>query len=257
GYDYSGAPTNGSPPSMPNGIPGTYVNPPLRPPAKESYYQAFGGTCTSMCVANYQGGLATDVGQVLGPQGYSVYTVQPATWDGYIYYSACKTSGGSCGLWTAQVDGKGGLASQVQVASTGTKAARQIAAYIHPVTGQPVVFTTGSATSIAVWTHATPGAPLTQLANVPVQAGAIHFRTVASATQVVLNFFVEPATGVTAGDYTIAVSAVNGALSVGAATMISTATNTAELDWYPAAAAWRILYRRSSDQQYYTCPVTP
>ncbi|MBS0562794.1 MAG: hypothetical protein JSR21_22310, partial [Proteobacteria bacterium] len=256
GYDYSGAPTNGSPPSMPNAIPGTYVNPPLRPPVKESYYEAFDGTCTSMCVANYQAGLYTDVGKVLGPQGYSVFAVQPATWDGYIYYSACS-KGPACGLWTAQIDGKGGLASQAQVTSTGAQPTRQFVAYVHPVTGQTVVFTTAGPTSIAVWTHAGPGAPLTPLATVPVQPGAIHYRAMASNTQVLLNFFVQPAKGVTAGDYTIAVSASKGALSVGQPTLISNATGTAELSWYPASGTWRILARRKADNKYFTCPVSP
>ncbi|MBS0562678.1 MAG: hypothetical protein JSR21_21730, partial [Proteobacteria bacterium] len=225
-YDYTGAPSNGSPAPLPNAIPGAYVMPPNQPPATESYYGEFGGNCGSICYANYQGGTATDIGQVLSTQGYALVQVQPSTWDGTFYYSACKSSGGSCGIWTASIDGNGGLTSQVQVLRTNNQAARQMAAYVHPLTGQALLFTNGTATSIAVWTQAAPGAPLTQLAMVPVQPGAIHFRAVASDTQVVLNFLVEPKRGVASGVYSIAVSAANGTMTAGPATLLNTFVTT-------------------------------
>ena len=256
-YDYTGAPTNGSPPPLPNTLPGTYITPPPRPPAEEAIYSSFGGDCNSLCYANYQGGPVTDVSRVLGPQGYTAKFAAVAAWDGYIYYSACKTTGGGCGLFIAALDGQGGLSGQTLLVSTGNQTLPQIAAYRHPVTGTPVVFTPASPTTITVWTHAAPTAPLVQLATVPAALGQSHYRVAASTTQVVLNFFVQnPGPNFTLGSYTIAVSAVNGVLSAAPANLISPYSSGSELTWYQAAGKWRIVYRRKSDN-YVGCWVTP
>ncbi|MBS0561581.1 MAG: hypothetical protein JSR21_16150 [Proteobacteria bacterium] len=255
-YDYSGAPTNGSPPPLPNTIPGSYPNPPNQPPAAESYYSSYQGNCVGQCFANYQGGVATDVGRVLQAQGMKLQVMQPSPWDGYIYYSACKSGGGACGLYTAAIDGKGGLTAQTLVARTGLQPARQIAPYRHPVTGMTVVFTDGSTTDVAVWAHPMPNAQMALLANVPVPPGSGHYRAAASDTQVVLNFLIQRGQGTAIGSYTIAVSAApNGALSPSPANRISGEASGSELDWYPAAGMWRIVYRRT--QGYVGCWVTP
>jgi len=257
-YDYTGAPTNGSPPPLPNAIAGSYINPPPQPPAEEAQYSSYSGSCTSLCFGNYQGGPTTDVGQVLATQGYSMIYADAAPWDGYIYYSACNATGGGCGVFSAALDGQGGLSQQTLLVSTGKQAARQIAAYRHPVTGVPVLFTPASATTISVWTQTAPAAPLVLLATVPVPTGQSHYRAAASATQVVLNFLVKQSQDPGQGSYTIAVSAgSDGVLSVGPVNQISTLASGAELDWYPAAGSWALVYRRPADGKYLGCWVTP
>ncbi|MBS0561582.1 MAG: hypothetical protein JSR21_16155 [Proteobacteria bacterium] len=261
-YDYSGAPTLGSPPPLPNTQPGAYASPPNQPPAEESFYAGYKGGCTSLCFANYQGGLATDVGQVLSAQGYAMRSAAPSPWDGYIYYSACKTATGACGIFTAAIDGQGGLSEQTLVARTGTQASLQVAAYRHPVTGVVVVFANAGAGAIAVWTHPSPAAQMAPVTDASVPIGADHFRAAASATQVVLNFLIKSAqsskssTQSTPGSYTIAVSAAaDGTLYAEPAQFISAHGAGSELDWYPAAGSWRIVYRESAG--YVGCWVTP
>ena len=257
-YDYTGAPTNGSPPPLPNAIAGSYITPPPQPPAEEAQYSSYSGSCATLCFGNYQGGPTTDVGKVLLSQGYTATGMAaPAAWDGYIYYSACKIFGGSCGLYIAALDGKGGLTGQTLLASTGNTPAKQIAAYQHPVAGVPVVFSDTGAGSIAVWSHAAPSAPLVPLATLPVPTGAGHYRVAASSTQVVLNYLVKLGLGTPVGSYTIAVSAgSDGSLSVGPSNMISTVAAGSEFDWYPAAGVWRIVYAQFP-KGFVTCVVTP
>ncbi|MBS0561584.1 MAG: hypothetical protein JSR21_16165 [Proteobacteria bacterium] len=262
-YDYSGAPTEGSPPPLPNTQSGSYANPPNKSPGGGNYYAGYGGSCTSLCFADYLGGTATDVGKVLAAQGYTLHDAADSPWDGTIYYSACKVSTGACGIFTASIDGSGGLIEQTLVARTGLLPAPQIAAYRHPLTGVVVVFTNSNPTRITVWVHPGPNTQMALLTNVDVPAGAVHFRTAASATQVVLNFLIKPGQGGAVagksvpGSYTIAVSAAeNGALSASPARRISMHGGGAELDWYPAAGRWRIVYRTDGNR-YAGCWVTP
>ncbi|MBS0343804.1 MAG: hypothetical protein JSS56_25140 [Proteobacteria bacterium] len=254
-YDYTGAPANGAPPPLPNTSPGTYPSPPIEPPATQTIYPAYYGGCGSVCFANWQSGLQTDMQAALTPLGLTLTAAVPTTWNGYAYFTACGAT--DCGLYLGLIDGNGGV-SNVTLLQPHIRAQAgysQLAAYTHPITQRPIVFTSGpTAGTISVWGHNTPAAPLVPVATVLAPYGGSHFRADASTTQVVLNYLVKG--GANAGSYTIAVNAdAAGNLSVTPQNQISTQWDGSEFDWYPAAGKWGLVYR--SAKGFMGCWVTP
>jgi hypothetical protein len=252
-YNYDQSATLGSPTVLPNTSSGAYPGNPVNPPSTAATYPQYMGACTSLCYAAYNSGIATDVSATLAPNGYTALTSTQANVDGWLYISACKTTG-ACGLYQGKINGAGGLTNFQQIAPTGTIGVARLAASQHPLTGAEVLFTNGAGNSVNVWMQAINGGPLTLIATVPAAPGADHFRANNSATQVVLNYFVRSGTYV--GSYTVPVGASGTALLVGSSKMISVHASGTEFQWFPAADQWAIYYRTTTTP-YVRCWVTP
>ncbi|MBS0558829.1 MAG: hypothetical protein JSR21_02135 [Proteobacteria bacterium] len=252
-YDYAGRPAFGAPPPLPDTTPGYYPADPAHPPAEAATILQYQPPCTSFCFGAYNAGKITDLALVLSPLGYTTLAATLAPWDGYVYVSACKIGTNVCGIYQARIDGAGGLSSFDQIASTGLLRATDLDSSMHPVAGTPVLFTNETPGTFTIWQQPGSGAQLTSVAKVTIPKNTSHLRSAASATQVVLDYFVRY--GVGSGSYTIPVSANGTTLVVGANKKVSARSSGSELDWFPAAAKWGITYRTQT--KLTRCWVTP
>ncbi|MBS0561585.1 MAG: hypothetical protein JSR21_16170, partial [Proteobacteria bacterium] len=250
GYDYSGAPTYGAPPPIPDTTPGFYPGNPLLPPAKAATIPQYRGPCVSACYGYYDHGATTDTALAIAPLGYTLNAGTQAPWEAMVYFSACQTGTTICGLFQAKIDGMGGYARLTKIAATGARTSSSNAAVVHPVTGTVVLFTNEAPGYVTVWEQAASGAALAPVARIAAPGPPDHFRAQASDTQAVLSYLVRQ--GAAMGTYAIAVRARGGALSAGASTFIGGRASGSEFDWFPAAGRWAQTYRTAAGR-YMRC----
>jgi hypothetical protein len=150
-YDYTGAPTNGLPPVLPDTLPGLYPGNPWQPPGEAATIPQYQPPCSGICFGAYNRGMLTDVKAVVAGMGYSSDNATQTPWDGFLYISACKTGTTTCSLFQSKIDGAGGLSSFVKIASTGGKSTKSAGAVTHPITGTTVLFTNETPGYVSVW----------------------------------------------------------------------------------------------------------
>jgi hypothetical protein len=207
------------------------------PPFGLSSYPSFSGPCTRTCMAYLSWGFPTNLAQVAESRQFNMLGATPhPVQSGGFFFSGCRIGTINCGLYSAVINGNGGLVAGsvlklAAIAPSGTQ--EDLIAKVHPSTGTTILFR-GNGREIELWQQTSPGGRLNFVGSVSHPTSAFsHFRAETSTNQLVLYY--RQTMGAAEGTYTVVVDAN---LHPSAPKHITTKSHGVELLYMPRAQRW-------------------